>query len=120
LLVESSPLGAEKIFGAAWRQAKKRCVSWRWDCQIALNFIHQKEQMFDLIAVGLGLPDVDGVQVIRACHPQHLEVPIALISVMACKPLVLNAIGAGAWGCIAQERVGAENHPGTLRLLSGG
>jgi len=76
-----------------------------------LKFIHQKEQMLDLSLVDLGLPDTGSVQMIRVCKPQHPAVPMAPVSVLADEPLVLNAIGVGVTGCIAQGRVGAKNHP---------
>ena len=54
----------------------------------------------DLALVDLGLPDRDGIDIIRAIHDRFPAVPILVISVVSAETRVLKAIRAGALGYI--------------------
>jgi two-component system nitrate/nitrite response regulator NarL len=100
LLVEDNPLFVEQIQDALALQARRWTVLQVAEGLRALNLIHQKDQALDLAMVDLGLPDISGIEVVKACSRQFPEVPIVVISVMASEPLVMNAIEAGARGYI--------------------
>jgi len=81
----------------------------------------------DLALVDLGLPDLDGIDVIRAVHLRFPTVPIMVISVVSAETRVLNAIRAGALGYIlkgdssismtrAIEQIMAGNYPISPKL----
>jgi two-component system nitrate/nitrite response regulator NarL len=100
LLVEDNPLFVEQIQDALALQARRWTVLQVSEGLRALNLIHQKDQALDLAMVDLGLPDISGIEVVKACSRQFPEVPIVVISVMASEPLVMSAIEAGARGYI--------------------
>lgn len=52
----------------------------------------------DLVLVDLGLPDISGLEVIRAARQHYEDVPILVISVMTSAESVLEAIKHGARG----------------------
>ena len=53
-----------------------------------------------VVLVDLGLPDVDGIELIRTFSLQRPDLPIMVISVIASERSVLDAIRAGARGYI--------------------
>ena len=107
LLVEDNPLFVEQIREAVQIQGAVWQVHAVSEGQAALRLIHQKIPPFDLAMVDLGLPDISGIEVIKACNKQFPEIPIVVISVMASEPLVLSAIEAGARGYILKgESIG--------------
>lgn len=66
----------------------------------AIELLIDKDGSFDLALVDIGLPDINGIEVIRACAAQSPEMPVVVISVVASEPVVLKAIEAGAKGYI--------------------
>lgn len=57
----------------------------------------------DLALIDLGLPDMSGVDVIRAIRRRFEEVPILVVSVMSSERNVLEAIRAGARGYVLKD-----------------
>ncbi|WP_295449029.1 response regulator transcription factor [uncultured Thiodictyon sp.] len=66
----------------------------------ALACCNDPAACLDLALVDLGLPDLDGIEVIRAIHDRFPAVPILVISVVSTETRVLAAIRAGALGYI--------------------
>ena len=119
LLVEDNPIFVEQIYAAVESQAQKWSVHLVTEGLSALSLIHQKDLVFDLALVDLGLPDISGIEVIKACHQRFPEMPIVVISVMAAEPLVLSAIEAGANGYILKGESIEEITRGIAQVMEG-
>lgn len=66
--------------------------------QEALDCLRRAKWMPGLVLVDLGLPDMSGLEVIRAARLRDAELPILVISVLSDNASVLEAIRAGALG----------------------
>lgn len=66
----------------------------------AIAFCQDSAAGLDLALVDLGLPDIDGIEAIRAIHRRFPEAPILVVSVVSAERRVLDAIRAGAVGYI--------------------
>ena len=64
----------------------------------AIAYLASKNARANLVLVDLGLPDMSGVEVIRAARERFPDVPIMVISVLTSSANVLAAIQAGARG----------------------
>ena len=103
LLVEDNPVFLEQLSIAidslpdAWEVLP--CP----DGAAALEVLENADQHFDLAMVDLGLPDMSGIEIIRACRAQLSELPIVVVSVIAAERTVLSAIEAGANGYLLKD-----------------
>ncbi len=66
----------------------------------ALRLIADPDAGFGLLLVDLGLPDISGVEVIRAARRALPETPILVISVLSGRNDVITAVQAGARGYV--------------------
>ena len=119
LLVEDNPLFVEQICGAIEQLSQKWGVNLVGEGLQALKLISEKDQRFDLALIDIGLPDISGIEVIKACHKRFPEMPIVVISVMASEPLVLSAIEAGAKGYILKGESVQEITQGIAQVMDG-
>lgn len=119
LLVEDNPLFVEQICNAIEQPDCKWSVHLVNEGMRALNLIGEKGQHFDLALVDLGLPDISGVEVIRAFARQFPDTPIVVISVMAAEGLVLSAIEAGARGYILKGESMESITQGIAQVMDG-
>lgn len=85
----------------------------------ALATLERSAARVDLALVDLGLPDISGIDVIRALHRQLPEVPILVISVASSEESVLEAIRAGARGYLLKGDSGAEMASAIDEVLRG-
>ncbi len=105
LIVEDNPLFVEQLSDAVGR------VPGRWHVQalsegskaIAALGREVRQVEYDLALIDLGLPDVSGVEVIRAYRARFPDLPIVVISVTAAESSVLSAITAGASGYLLKN-----------------
>jgi two-component system, NarL family, nitrate/nitrite response regulator NarL len=74
---------------------------------------------FDLVLVDIGLPDMDGIQVIRKAHARLADLPIIVITVVADERKLLNAIRAGARGYLLKSDEGPGILHGIHQVLTG-
>lgn len=119
LLVEDNPLFAEQICGAIEQMPQRWDVDRVSEGHQALALLNGSDYRFDLALVDLGLPDISGIDVIRACHKRFPEAPIVVISVMAAEPMVLKAIEAGARGYILKSESLDEITHGIAQVMEG-
>lgn len=66
----------------------------------ALDFFSNPAARVDVALVDLGLPDMDGIAVIRAIHQRFPNSPIMVISVVSSERKVIDSVRAGAIGYI--------------------
>jgi DNA-binding NarL/FixJ family response regulator len=71
------------------------------------------------VLVDIGLPDMDGIQVIRKAHTQLPDLPIIVITVVADERKLLNAIRAGAQGYLLKSDEGPAILHGIDQVLTG-
>lgn len=103
LLVEDDPNFATQIRSAV--------TCWRGDARItlcstgatALARVAVGDQPIDLALIDLGLPDMEGTDVIAAARRRHPRTPILVISLLASERAVLGAIRSGANGYITKD-----------------
>jgi DNA-binding NarL/FixJ family response regulator len=69
----------------------------------AVGWLADSCNRLDLALIDLGLPDMSGVDVIRAIRHRFEEVPILVVSVMSSERNVLEAIRAGARGYVLKD-----------------
>lgn len=69
----------------------------------ALGQIGHHGQMFHLAVVDLGLPDMVGLDIIKAWRKRHAQQPLLVISLISSEQLVLDAIRAGANGYLLKD-----------------
>lgn len=69
----------------------------------ALSWFADPRHTLDLALIDLGLPDMSGVDVIRAIRRRFEEVPILVVSVLSSERNVLEAIRAGARGYVLKD-----------------
>lgn len=119
LLVEDNPLFVELICGAIDRLPHKWSVHLVSEGRRALMLLGEQAQHFDLALVDIGLPDISGIEVIRACRRQFPDMPIVVISVMAAEPVVLSAIEAGANGYILKDESEQDITRGITQVMNG-
>ncbi len=119
LLVEDNPLFVEQICEAIRPLPDLWGVHHVSEGLKALELLEAEPSHFDLALVDLGLPDLSGIEVIRACNKRFPEMPIVVISVMASEPLVVGAIEAGARGYILKGDSMQEITHGIAQVMDG-
>jgi DNA-binding NarL/FixJ family response regulator len=68
----------------------------------AADWIQRKDLVFDLALVDLGLPDRDGLDIIRDLRDAHPKTPILVISASIEENRVLSAVRMGAIGYVVK------------------
>ena len=105
LLVEDNPLFAEQLTNSVG----KLPGTWRIDhfrtgeATLAALSAHPTDAPFTLALIDIGLPDMNGIEVIRACRDRFPEMPIVVVSVISVEQSLLDAIRAGASGYILKN-----------------
>ncbi len=98
LVVEDNPVFQQLICSAIKKYTQASLIFSFDTGSCALDMLQQTDVQFDLVLVDLGLPDMDGVEVIGQVAHYFPEIPIMVISTLASDHLVLAAIRAGAKG----------------------
>jgi DNA-binding NarL/FixJ family response regulator len=103
LLVEDDPVFLSQMRSALSELDSDWQVFACQNAQQAMDIIESPDSQIDLALVDLGLPDLDGTEVIRQIRTRYQDAHIMVISVIAAEQRVLSAIRAGAQGYILKE-----------------
>jgi two-component system nitrate/nitrite response regulator NarL len=103
LLVEDNPLYQKQITAAISACCPGSKVSPCLTGLEALEQLKNPRNRFDLVLVDLGLPDISGLEVIRAARKRFSNVPIMVISSITSESSLSSAIRAGARGYILKS-----------------
>ncbi len=119
LLVEDDPVFVDAIAGAlAQVPAAGTLVACRSGSEVAA-VLDGPRRSLALVLVDLGLPDVDGLDVIRAIRDMDPDVPLMVVSVMTSERRVIDAIRAGADGYLVKDEDGAPLATAIEQVLGG-
>lgn len=103
MVVEDSPTFREQL-GAALGLLGKTDVASFANGTDALDYLHRAEgAAIGLALVDIGLPDMNGIEIIRHIRGRLPEVPILVISVIKSEQSLLQAIRAGANGYVVKD-----------------
>lgn len=69
----------------------------------ALDFLERPKAAFELAVVDMGLPDLSGLEVVRALRRRFAVEPVLVISSISAERTVLEAIRAGANGYLLKD-----------------
>jgi len=78
------------------------------------------EHPFAMAFVDVGLPDGNGVDLIRELHQRDKALPVLVISAWSDEQIILNALQAGATGYLLKERDDIEITLSIRSILRGG
>lgn len=119
LLVEDEP-----VYQHMFRQALG-ALPQRWSLEVAscgqegLQALRQPPGSFDIVLVDLGLPDMRGVEVIRAARELHPDTPVLVASIHSDEAHVLEAVRQGARGYLLKDDEAMEISSSIVRVLNG-
>lgn len=71
-------------------------VDWLTDGQQALYALTQSNESFDLVIMDLGLPRIDGLDIIRAIREQKINIPIIILSARDSSENIVLGLDNGA------------------------
>lgn len=103
LIVEDEPAFARQLMLAVEKLPEFWKIHHYPDASSALEAIEARGFFADLALIDLGLPDVSGLEVIRALRARCPSLLILVISVISAERAVLSAIRAGACGYIHKD-----------------
>lgn len=103
MVVEDSPTFTQQI-GAALAMLGQHTVVSFANGKDALDFLQGNEgSTIGLALVDIGLPDINGIEIVRQVRGRLPDVPILVISVIKAELTLLQAIRAGANGYIVKD-----------------
>jgi DNA-binding NarL/FixJ family response regulator len=119
LLVEDNPVFLDQLSVAIDQLPAEWQVLSCINGETALDTLKQTTHGFDLAMIDLGLPDIGGLEIIRACRLKLPEMPIVVVSVIAAESTVISAIEAGANGYLLKGDSIAEITKGINQVMNG-
>lgn len=121
LLVEDNPLFAEQLTNSVTKLPGDWLIEHYRTGQETLSALDARARKapFTLALIDIGLPDINGIEVIRACRDRFPEMPIVVISVISVEQSLLDAIRAGASGYILKSDSVEQIANDVARVLEG-
>lgn len=119
LLVEDEPI-YQDMFRHALNGLQQNWVLQVADCGAqGLQALLQPPGSFDIVLVDLGLPDICGVEVIRAARAQHPDTAVLVASIHSDEAHVLEAVRNGARGYLLKDDDAMEISSAIVRVMNG-
>lgn len=103
LLVEDDPNFAARLRSAVMKWHSEARITHCANGSEALALLAVDRRPFDLALIDLGLPDLDGCDVIAAARRSSALVPILVVSLLSSERAVIGAIRSGANGYIIKD-----------------
>ena len=119
LLVEDDPVFSAQLSNAIAELDSTWVVIAFQSAQQAIDYVLSADNHVDLALVDLGLPDMDGTEVIREIRDRFQDAHIMVISVIAAERRVLSAIRAGAQGYILKEEQHEAIRTAIIQVMQG-
>ena len=85
----------------------------------ALTALRAPTARFELVVVDLGLPDMSGIEIIRAARELHPDTPVLVASIHSDEAHVMDAIRVGARGYLLKDDTALELSESIRRVLQG-
>ncbi|MFM7024605.1 MAG: response regulator transcription factor [Limnohabitans sp.] len=119
LLVEDEPV-YQDLFRHAFEQLQQGWSLQVADCGAdALQALMQPGMVFDIVLVDLGLPDMSGVEVIRAAREHHPDTAVLVASIHSDEAHVIDAVRNGARGYLLKDDDAMEVSSAVVRVMNG-
>jgi len=103
LVVEDEPLMQTRLRAILAALGYRDEAMWFADSLAAANTL-LASQPFAMLLVDVGLPDGNGIDLIRALHERDPALPILVISTWNTERVIVSALQAGASGYLLKER----------------
>lgn len=103
LLVEDEPIHAQNLTEAVASLEPPWDVIHCTTGSDALDHIEKPSHAFELAIVDLGLPDIGGLDIVRAWRKQFVHQPLLVVSAITAERTLLEAIRAGANGYLLKD-----------------
>lgn len=116
LIVEDEPVTRDVLVQVVENQPQLKLLAAVSNYAEAEAMLEQKP---DIILADIGLPDGNGIDLIRQVKQQHPECAVMVISSFGDEEHVLKAIEAGATGYILKDDSLAKVGPHILQLIKG-
>lgn len=116
LIVEDEPVTRDVLIQVVENQPQLKLLAAVSNVAEAQAMLEHKP---DIILVDIGLPDGNGIDLIRQIKQQHPEGAVMVVSGFGDEEHVLNAIEAGATGYILKDDSLAKVGPHILQLIKG-
>lgn len=119
LLIEDEPIYHDFFISAL------QAMPSRFDLRIArcgteaLDFIKNSDHAFSILLVDIGLPDMNGLEIIQYCRNQSYSAPSLVVSSYADEAHVLQAIRAGAQGYLNKNDTHLDICSSILKTIQG-
>jgi two-component system, NarL family, nitrate/nitrite response regulator NarL len=104
LIVEDNPIFLQTLIDSIDRLGLKDRVLPFLNGSDALSKIEAPATQIDLALIDLGLPDINGIALIRAMRRFFPKSPVMVISVITSEEMVVAAIRAGVHGYITKSQ----------------
>lgn len=119
LLAEDEPV-YQDLFRRALEALQQGWTLQVADCGAdALQALMQQPNSFDIVLVDLGLPDMSGMEVIRAARAHHPDTPVLVASIHSDEAHVLEAVRNGARGYLLKDDDAMEVSSAIVRVMNG-
>jgi len=103
LLIEDNPLHQKQLIASINYNYPLASIILCSTGGEALQHLKNPQIRFDLVLVDLGLPDINGLEVILAVRKRFRQVPIMVVSAITAESSLLACIRAGAQGYILKS-----------------
>jgi DNA-binding NarL/FixJ family response regulator len=110
----------ERLHAIVPRVVEDRGLAWTCAASAAEGLALATELQPDLVLTDLGLPDLDGVDLIEQLVERLPGTPVVVLTVASSEARVVAALAAGACGYVLKEDLGKRLPSALVEVLEGG